>query len=280
MIELKNLVKAFKSGKKEKIAVNGLSLKVESGEIFGLLGPNGAGKTTTVKMLTMALKPTSGNIYFEGKEIFSNTEEIKKIIGVAPQHINFDADLTARENLYLHGRLYRMEESKIIRRSGELLEYMELQNIADSFTKILSGGEKRRLIIARALMHSPKILFLDEPTVALDPKVRRRIWELLRNLKKDGVTIFLTTHYIEEAEFLADNAAILDKGKLVALDRPSALIEALGKYAVEWEENIKFFQTRTEAKEFYRGLDFDEARVRKTNLEDVFLQKTGSNGDF
>jgi len=280
MIELKNLVKAFKSGQKEKIAVNGLSLKVEGGEIFGLLGPNGAGKTTTVKMLTMALKPTSGNIYFEGKEIFSNTEEIKKIIGVAPQHINFDADLTARENLYLHGRLYRMEESEIIRRSGELLEYMELQNIADSFTKILSGGEKRRLIIARALMHSPKILFLDEPTVALDPKVRRRIWELLRNLKKDGVTIFLTTHYIEEAEFLADNAAILDKGKLVALDRPSALIEALGKYAVEWEENIKFFQTRTEAKEFYRGLDFDEARVRKTNLEDVFLQKTGSNGDF
>jgi len=280
MIELKNLVKTFKSGQKEKIAVNGLSLKVEGGEIFGLLGPNGAGKTTTVKMLTMALKPTSGNIYFEGKDIFSNTEEIKKIIGVAPQHINFDADLTARENLYLHGRLYRMEESEILRRSGELLEYMELQNIADSFTKILSGGEKRRLIIARALMHSPKILFLDEPTVALDPKVRRRIWELLRNLKKDGVTIFLTTHYIEEAEFLADHAAILDKGKLVALDRPSALIEALGKYAVEWEENIKFFQTRTEAKEFYRGLDFDEARVRKSNLEDVFLQKTGSNGDF
>lgn len=280
MIELKNLSKIFDKSGKKKIAVNDLSLKVENGEIFGLLGPNGAGKTTTIKMLTMALKPTFGNIYFEGKDIFLRTEEIKRIIGVAPQHINFDMDLTARENLYLHGRLYRMEEKEIIRRIDELLKYMELEDIADNFTKILSGGEKRRLIIARALMHKPKILFLDEPTVALDPKVRRRIWELLKNLKREGVTVFLTTHYIEEAEFLADRAAILDKGKLVALDKPEILIETLGKYAVEWEGNVKFFADRRTAKDFSHDLNFEEVKVRKTNLEDVFLNKTGTSGDF
>ena len=280
MIELQNLVKVFKGKNYEKIAVNSLSFTAESGEIFALLGPNGAGKTTTLKMLTMALKPTSGNIFFEGQEITSAKEEIKRIIGVVPQHINFDQELTARENLRLHGRLFRMDKKEIERRAEELLKYMELTEISDRFTKTLSGGMKRRLIIARALMHRPKILFLDEPTVALDPNVRRRIWELLKNLKKEGTTIFLTTHYIEEAQILADRVAILDKGKLVALDEPKVLMDALGGYAVEWEEDIKFFKTRAEAKEFYHRLDVEEARVRKTNLEDVFLSLTSKNRTF
>ncbi|MBO6305671.1 MAG: ABC transporter ATP-binding protein [Selenomonadaceae bacterium] len=280
MIELQNLVKVFKGKNYEKIAVNSLSFTAESGEIFALLGPNGAGKTTTLKMLTMALKPTSGNIFFEGQEITSAKEEIKRIIGVVPQHINFDQELTARENLRLHGRLFRMDKKEIERRAEELLKYMELTEISDRFTKTLSGGMKRRLIIARALMHRPKILFLDEPTVALDPNVRRRIWELLKNLKKEGTTIFLTTHYIEEAQILADRVAILDKGKLVALDEPKVLMDALGGYAVEWEEDIKFFKTRAEAKEFYHRLDVEEARVRKTNLEDVFLHLTSKNRTF
>lgn len=280
MIELQKLVKIFKGRKFEKIAVNNLSFTANSGEIFALLGPNGAGKTTTLKMLTMALKPTSGNIFFEGKEIYSAKEEIKRIIGVVPQHINFDQELTARENLYLHGRLYRMDKESIIRRTNELLEYMELQDIGERFIKTLSGGMKRRLIIARALMHRPKILFLDEPTVALDPNVRRKIWELLKELKKEGTTIFLTTHYIEEAQILSDRVAILDSGKLVALDKPTMLMDTLGGYAVEWDKETRFFKTRNEAKEFYHLLDFDEARVRKTNLEDVFLNLTGNNGDF
>ena len=280
MIELQNLVKVFKGKNYEKIAVNSLSFTAESGEIFALLGPNGAGKTTTLKMLTMALKPTSGKIFFEGQEITSAKEEIKRIIGVVPQHINFDQELTARENLRLHGRLFRMDKKEIERRAEELLKYMELTEISDRFTKTLSGGMKRRLIIARALMHRPKILFLDEPTVALDPNVRRRIWELLKNLKKEGTTIFLTTHYIEEAQILADRVAILDKGKLVALDEPKVLMDALGGYAVEWEEDIKFFKTRAEAKEFYHRLDVEEARVRKTNLEDVFLSLTSKNRTF
>lgn len=280
MIELKNLVKVFKGKNYEKIAVNNISFTAESGEIFALLGPNGAGKTTTLKMLTMTLKPTSGNIFFEGNEITSSKEDIKRIIGVVPQHINFDQELTAVENLRLHGRLYRMDKEEIERRAQELLKYMEIAEISDRFTKTLSGGMKRRLIIARALMHHPKILFLDEPTVALDPSVRRKIWELLKNLKKEGTTVFLTTHYIEEAQMLADKVAILDKGKLVALDKPKVLMDALGGYAVEWEEDIKFFKTRTEAKEFYRNLDFEEARVRKTNLEDVFLSLTSQDRSF
>lgn len=280
MIELSRLTKIFKSKYGEKKAVDDLSLKVSEGEIFGLLGPNGAGKTTTIKMLTMFLKPTSGEIFFEGMNIFSESDRIKRIIGVVPQHINFDQELTARENLELHARLYRMDKKTREEIIDEVLSYMELDGAENSFTKTLSGGMKRRLIIARALIHKPKILFLDEPTVALDPKVRRRIWELLKNLKKDGATVFLTTHYIEEAEFLADRVAILNKGKLVALDKPKTLIDALGGFTVEWEGNTKFFKNRKDAKEFANNLDFEESRVRRTNLEDVFLVETGSGGVF
>lgn len=280
MIELFKLTKIFKTQTGEKKAVDNLSLTVGKGELFGLLGPNGAGKTTALKMLTMSLMPTSGEIFFEGQNIFSDREKIKRIIGVVPQYINFDQELTAKENLLLHSRLYRMNEKDGNERIEQLLSYMELADVADNYTKTMSGGMKRRLIIARALIHRPKILFLDEPTVALDPKVRRRIWELLKNLKKEGVTVFLTTHYIEEAELLADRVAILNKGNLVALDNPQTLINTLGAFAVEWEENIKFFPTRKDAKDFATGLNFEEVRVRKTNLEDVFLEKTGSGGVF
>lgn len=283
MLSLKSLVKVFPSKNKEghnieKTAVNNLSLTINDGEIFGLLGPNGAGKTTTIRMLTMLTHPTSGEIFYDDKNIFENELSIKKIIGVVPQHINFDQDLTVGENMELHGRLHHIPTKIRRQRIAELLEYVELQDRINDNVKRLSGGMKRRLLIVRALMHNPKILFLDEPTVALDPQVRRRIWDLIRRLPKDGVTVVLTTHYIEEAENLCNRVAILNKGKLIKLDTPKALCQQLGDFVVEWDTDegrkYKFFNSRTDGVNF-SGTLATNTTLRRSNLEDVFVELTG-----
>ena len=283
MLTINSLVKKFPTKNKDgkillKTAVDNLNLNINSGEIFGLLGPNGAGKTTTIRMLTMLTKPTTGKILYDDKDIFSYEQEIKKYIGVVPQHINFDQDLTVWENMELHGRLHHMPTKQRHKRINELLEYVELQDRINDSVKKLSGGMKRRLLIVRALMHNPKILFLDEPTVALDPQVRRRIWDLIRRLPKDGVTVVLTTHYIEEAENLCNRVAILNKGKLIKLDTPTELCHQLGKYVVEWDgENsreYKFFNSRQECAQFASTLD-TSTTIRHSNLEDVFVELTG-----
>lgn len=228
MIEIRSLVKKFphkdKNGQETyKTAVEGLSLSIGEGEVFGLLGPNGAGKTTTIRMLTMQTRATSGSIAYRGVELSGHEVELKSLIGVVPQHVNFDQDLTVGENMELHARLHHLSAAERKRRIGELLDYVELSEVVNDGVRRLSGGMKRRLLIARALIHRPRILFMDEPTVALDPQVRRRIWELVRQLSGEGVTVFLTTHYIEEAEALCDRVAILNKGKLVAVDSPARL---------------------------------------------------------
>lgn len=283
MLEIKSLKKNFvsknKQGKNiEKTAVKDLNLTIDEGEIFGLLGPNGAGKTTTIRMLTMLTKPTAGEILYKGKDIFSDELNVKKYIGVVPQHINFDQDLTVWENMELHGRLHHIPKSERHARIEELLNYVELQDRVNDKVKSLSGGMKRRLLIVRALMHNPKILFLDEPTVALDPQVRRRIWDLIRRLPKDGVTVVLTTHYIEEAENLCNRVAILNKGSLIKLDTPKALCEQIGKYVVEWDSEesreYKFFNSRKECADFAGNLDV-ATTIRHSNLEDVFVELTG-----
>ncbi len=214
MIRLENVTKKFG----ELTAVDNLSFEIRRGEVFGLLGKNGAGKTTTIKMMTLQLQPSAGQIFFEERLPAGNEVFIKNLIGIVPQHLNFDQDLTVGENLELHARLYHLPKSARQKKIDELLNFVELESVKNSFIKSLSGGMKRRLLIIRALIHSPKILFLDEPTVALDPQVRRKIWDLIQNLKSQGITIILTTHYIEEAEFLCDRVAILNTGKLVALD--------------------------------------------------------------
>lgn len=283
MLEIKSLKKNFvsknKQGKNiEKTAVKDLNLTIDEGEIFGLLGPNGAGKTTTIRMLTMLTKPTAGEILYKGKDIFSDELNVKKYIGVVPQHINFDQDLTVWENMELHGRLHHIPKSQRHARIEELLNYVELQDRVNDKVKSLSGGMKRRLLIVRALMHNPKILFLDEPTVALDPQVRRRIWDLIRRLPKDGVTVVLTTHYIEEAENLCNRVAILNKGSLIKLDTPKALCEQIGKYVVEWDSEesreYKLFNSRKECTDFAGTLDV-ATTIRHSNLEDVFVELTG-----
>ena len=225
MIEIKNLTKIFDSSETgaKKIAVDNLSFRINSGEIFGILGKNGAGKTTTIRMMTLQTQPTSGEIFFDDCSVEGNPEMIKQMIGVVPQHVNFDRDLTVVENMELHARLHHLNREERQRRIQDLLKYVELTDVTNENTGSLSGGMKRRLLIMRALIHRPKILFLDEPTVALDPQVRRRIWKLIQDLKERGVTIILTTHYIEEAEQLCDRTALLKHGKLIALDTPANL---------------------------------------------------------
>ena len=228
MIEVQHLVKRFphrdKGGKPSfKTAVADLTLQVGRGEIFGLPGPNGAGKTTTIRMMTMQTQPTSGTILYDGLDTRRQARRIKSLIGVVPQHVNFDQDLTVGENLELHARLHHMGKEERRARIEELLRYVELADVINDGVRRLSGGMKRRLLIVRALLHRPRILFLDEPTVALDPQVRRRIWALVKDMAKGGVTVFLTTHYIEEAEALCDRVAILSKGHLIDLDTPANL---------------------------------------------------------
>ncbi len=283
-IAIEHIKKVFKhknaSGKAAlKTAVDDLNLEIKKGEIFGLLGPNGAGKTTTIRMLTMLTQPTEGKIMYGGYDTAKDSKAIKAMIGVVPQHINFDQDLTVGENMQLHGRLQHMEPKWREKRIKEMLEYVELEDCVNDGIRSLSGGMKRRLLIVRALMHEPQILFLDEPTVALDPQVRHRIWDLISQLREKGVTVVLTTHYIEEAQTLCDRVAIMNKGHLIALDTPQALQRRVGEYVAEWMGNgtrqLKFFSTSEGARKFAYALGHEGILARKANLEDVFVELTG-----
>ncbi|WP_312521887.1 ABC transporter ATP-binding protein [Anaerospora sp.] len=274
MIEIAGLVKKFG----DRTAVDKLDLSIPQGELFGLLGPNGAGKTTTIRVLTMLAQPTEGRITIGGLQFPGDEQQIKTIIGVVPQHINLDIELTAWENLELHGRLHGIPTDERHKRIEELLEFVELKDRCQDMVQTFSGGMKRRLMIARALLHRPKVLFLDEPTVGLDPQVRRRLWELVRRLAGEGLTVLLTTHYIEEAENLCQRVAIMYKGKLIALDSPAKLCQNLGEYVVEWHDgdrlNSRFFTDRTKAADFV-GVLTTAAAIRRSNLEDVFVEFTG-----
>ena len=286
MIEMEDLVKKFPhtnaaQEKTWKTAVAGISLSVRHGEVFGLLGPNGAGKTTIIRMLTMQTQPTSGGIRIGGADIRRDPRVVKERIGVVPQHVNFDQELTCWENMELHARLHHMGDAERTARIEELLTEMELTEVRNDNVRRLSGGMKRRLLIARALIHRPQVLFLDEPTVALDPQIRRHIWDLVREIARGGVTVLLTTHYIEEAEALCDRVSIINKGVLVDVQTPRVFCENLGAYAVEWDEeggrSYRFFHTREEARAHARMLEEQMQRVllRPTNLEDVFIELTG-----
>lgn len=282
MIKVKGLTKEFiRKGRDGKMvakkAVDDLSFEIAQGEIFGLLGPNGAGKTTTIRMLTMQTRKTAGEIKYNGISIEKNEKAIKAMIGVVPQHINFDMDLTVGQNMELHGRLHHMDKQQRQERIQELLHYIELEDTVNMSPRQLSGGMKRRLLIARALIHKPQILFMDEPTVALDPQVRHRIWDLIREMAAQGVTVLLTTHYIEEAENLCNRVAIINKGKLVDIDTPASFCQQMGRYTVEWQteegRQFKFFDTKEEAAGFATTLD--SSHIRRSNLEDVFIELTG-----
>jgi ABC-2 type transport system ATP-binding protein len=278
MIEIFNLTKSFGALQ----AVKGISFSVETGEVFGLLGPNGAGKTTTIRMLTTLTMATAGTARINGHDIGDAPLAVKKAIGVVPQMLNLDIDLTAAENLEYHGRLHRMERKDRQARADELLRFVGLWDKRDMPVEHLSGGMRRRLLIARGLMHRPRVVFMDEPTVGLDPQARHMIWGMISDLKRSGITILLTTHYIEEADALCDRVAIMRRGSIIALDRPAVLKTAVGTYALEClarhDVPRQFFATREKALQAGKDMCSDII-VRDVTLEDVFISLTGERID-
>lgn len=236
-IELDNLVKKFE----DVTAVDGVSLLVAKGELFGLLGPNGAGKTTAINLLCGLIKPTSGSATVSSYDVQKETAKVKELIGVCPQETAVYPYLTGAENVELFGNLHTMNKSTLRTRRDMLLEKMGLTQDARRKAEKYSGGMKRRLSLILALIHDPQIAFLDEPTVGMDPQSRHAVWDFIKELKKEGKTIILTTHYMEEAEALCDRVGIIDHGKLIALGSPKDLI----------------------------------SKAKVTNLEEVFIKLTG-----
>ena len=274
MIRIQNLNKSYKSIQ----ALKDVNLQVNNGELFAFLGPNGAGKTTTIRILTGLTRLGSGNVYLNGFDVENRGVESRRQCGLVPQSINLDRELSVFENLDIHGRFFRMNKQKRIRRIEELLDYVEMSDRKKTLVKNLSGGMKRRLMIARALLHSPAILFLDEPTVGLDAGMRRKIWALIKKIQQHGTTIFLTTHYIEEAEFLADRVAFLDRGSIVVVDTPGNLMNQQGTWALDRlrEDHMEtlYFNNRKEANDHIAARK-DSFTLRRVNLEDSFLALTG-----
>ena len=278
MIIIENLTKIYGGIR----AVDDLNLEVHPGESFGFLGPNGAGKTTTIRMLTTLTKPASGRVWINGFDVITKALQAKGEFGVVQQHLSLDRELTIWENMELHARLHQIGGKERRSRIAELIDYVELAPQAHEKVKNLSGGMKRRLMIARALIHRPKLLFLDEPTVGLDPQTRRRLWELIRRMNLEGATIFLTTHYIEEAEALCHRVGIIDHGRLIALGSPLELRQQVGMVTVETlsddkDVNYHYFPDRSAAAAYVQSLPHEVKTItmRDSNLEDVFVELTG-----
>ena len=273
MIEAETLIKNYGPIR----AVDRVSFKIPPGQVFGLLGPNGAGKTTTIKMFTTLSIPNSGRCRIDDLDVVRNPLAIKLRIGVVPQENNLDRDLTAYENLLIYGQLHRVKD---IRKGIEaMLRAVDLWERKDSMVANFSGGMQRRLLLARALLPKPLVLFLDEPSIGLDPQIRRQMWDMIRMTKIEGRTIVLTTHYIEEAETLCDRVGILSKGRLIALDTPQNLKAVVGQYVVEFiSPEGKLLQQICRSPEEAHGLAKQRENgvtIRKTNLEDVFIKLTG-----
>ncbi len=305
VIETHSLTKSFNG----LIAVDKLDIIVESGEIFGLLGPNGAGKTTTISMLCTILKPTSGSAKVNGFDIVKEPNQVRKSIGIVFQDPSIDDRLTGRENLYMHANLYGIAPGEQKERIDRILKLVELEDRANDLMRTYSGGMRRRLELGRGLLHYPKVLFLDEPTVGLDPQTRDHIWTYIRELKKThDITIVLTTHYMDEADRLSDRIAIMDYGKIIALDTSAKLKETLaGDVIVVTGNNLEALsslvvkQLGLEKVEQVNGtleitayngksllprvvelaslnnIFVESIVLREPNLEDVFLHYTGRN---
>ncbi|HEY5040426.1 MAG TPA: ATP-binding cassette domain-containing protein [Verrucomicrobiae bacterium] len=304
-IEVENLTKRFG----DFVAVDALNFSVAHGEVFGLLGPNGAGKSTLIRMLTTLVPPTSGTGRVNGFDIVREANDVRQSIGVIPQAMTSDLDLSAEENMSIFAKLYGIPREKRLRTIKELLKEVDLEKWADKPVKMFSGGMRRRLEIARGLVHEPKLFFLDEPTTGLDPVSRVAVWEMLTRLKRErDLTILVTTHYMDEADKLCDRIAIVDHGKLVALDSPLKLKASIpGKNILEvsfsgapqnWLETLKTLpevaevkadenvfrissnngpRTTVEMLEAARnaGATVNSLSVQSTTLDDVFVHYTG-----
>jgi lipooligosaccharide transport system ATP-binding protein len=284
-------------------AVDGIDFDVWPGETFGFLGPNGAGKTSTMRMIGCTSPATSGELRVMGMNPATQAGQIKSRLGVVPQQDNLDIELTLRENLLMYARYFDVPRNTAIKRTEELLQFVQLSERAGSQVETLSGGLKRRLTIARALVNEPDIVLLDEPTTGLDPQARHVIWERLYQLKRRGATLLLTTHYMDEAEQLCDRLVVMDKAKIVAVGSPRGLIEQYSTREVlelrlredvraSMDGTLEGLATRTETlpdrillytpdgeqtleQVHSRGIPLESALVRRSTLEDVFLRLTG-----
>lgn len=273
MIYITNLTKSYGSTK----ALDNLSLQIKKGCIFGILGPNGAGKTTTIKILTALTRPDSGKCIIDDYDVTIHPIKVKSMIAVVPQENNLDRELSAYENLKIYGMLYGIKdlEDKI----KKSLQRVGLSNKKDILVTKFSGGMQRRLLLARALMREPSVLFLDEPSIGLDPQIRRQIWDIIRQTKSEGRTVVITTHYIEEADTLCDNIAILSEGRLIANDTPFNLKKMIGNYVVEYiDDNGKVIRNiinnKNEA-QLFSQIKSTNLTIRESNLEDLFIELTG-----
>lgn len=264
--------------------VNDLCLSIQPGEIFGLLGPNGAGKSTTIRMLTTLTRPTQGEIVVAGYDVVRQPFWVKQQIGVVLQQTSVDGDLTVWENMEFHARMHHIPPTRRKHDIARWLEYVELSDRRKDLVKTLSGGMKRRLQIARALLHQPQILFLDEPTVGLDPQTRRRLWEIIKGLNQQGMTILLTTHYMEEVEYLCDRIGIMDNGALIEIGTLPELRHKHGEGLLMRQQGDRwdytFFPDMAQAQAFL-DTQTDKAgmMIRPSNLEDIFVELTGRNLD-
>lgn len=276
MIELRNLTKQFD----QFTAVDHLNLTIEKGEFFGLLGPNGAGKTTTISLLSTLLLPTQGEILIDGQTLSRKRPDLKRKLSVITQEYSMRQDMNMNEIMEYQGRLYFMPKKEIRRRTEELLEFAGLIDFRKRSVRKLSGGMKRKLMVCRALLTEPEILLLDEPTAGMDPISRRQMWNLLRQLNERGLTIMLTTHYIEEAQSLCGRVALMDKGKLQEVNTPDVLIQKLGAYAVDEISadgvSSRYFSDREEAITCLSTIK-GKAALRDTTLEDVFVESVGNH---
>ncbi len=296
IIKIKNLTKKFKN----LLAVDSVNLEIEKGECFGLLGPNGAGKTTLIRMITAVSPPTKGDIWIQGNDLANHSRQVKAILGVVPQLDNLDEDLTVLQNLLTFARYFDIPKNEARRRSREVLSLFELQNKRHSRIRELSGGMKRRLLLARGLINMPEILVLDEPTIGLDPQGKYLVWHKLTELKSQGVTQLLCTQNMEEATVLCNRVAIMHQGKILSLDTPQKLISRYVGNEV-WEIDADLEERDKTTKELKRrGLDFEDVRGkihvfhieaeesisglvsslgrlkrRSATLEDVFFRLTG-----
>jgi ABC-2 type transport system ATP-binding protein len=267
-IEVENLTKRFG----DFVAVDSLNFAVEHGEIFGLLGPNGAGKSTLIRMLTTLVPPTSGTARVNGFDIVRQANGVRQSIGVIPQAMTSDLDLTAVENMSIFAKLYGIPREKRLRTIQQLLKEVDLEKWAEKPVKMFSGGMRRRLEIARGLVHEPKLFFLDEPTTGLDPVSRVAVWEMIARLKRErDLTVLVTTHYMDEADKLCDRIAIVDHGKLVALDSPLKLKASIpGKNILE----VSFSEVPTNWAETLKGLP----EVADVKAEDHIFRISSNNG--
>ena len=301
-VSARGLVKRFG----DFTAVDGIDLDIRRGEIFGFLGPNGAGKTTTIRMLTTLSPPTEGTVEIDGRAVSGLDDPVKEGIGIVQQHISLDRDVTVLENIRYHAILHRIPRREADARISRLVGMMGLEKGAvrkmpqrcikcakcvsictmglepylDRLVIDLSGGWKRRVAIACCLVHEPSLIFLDEPTAGLDTQSRHMLWELVHGLNSGGRTVFLTTHYMDEAEELCDRVAIIDRGRIVRVGTPKELCESIGAWAVEYREEgrrrTRYFGSSEESRRFQDSLPPDSPIVsRATNLEDVFLELTG-----